>query len=108
MRVPTIWRVPGGVSGAVREDMVSTVDLCPTILQLAGVDVPEGVQGRSYAGLLSGEDDSVARDRVYIEYERATSRTGFGRFGRRTGRSRTTPGEAAACYSISRTIPTSL
>ncbi len=69
LRVPTVWRVPNGVRGAVLDDMISTVDLCPTLLELAGVDVPEGVQGRSYAKLLAGEDDGVSRDRVYIEYD---------------------------------------
>lgn len=69
VRVPTIWRLPGGASaGLVCEEMVSAVDLCPTLLDLAGLPLPDGVQGRSYRPLLAGER-SDSGDRVYIEYD---------------------------------------
>jgi len=68
VRVPTIWRVPGGLSGTVVNDLVSAVDVCPTLLELAGIDAPEGVQGRSYAGALKGEH-CKGRDSAYIEYD---------------------------------------
>jgi arylsulfatase A-like enzyme len=45
---PLIVRWPGVVpAGAVREDLVSTVDLFPTLLQMARVDVPAGRMGVS-------------------------------------------------------------
>lgn len=69
VRVPTVWRVPGMPGGRRVSDMVSTVDLCPTLLELAGIEAPAGAQGRSYAGLLSGADDGVGRDSIYIEYD---------------------------------------
>lgn len=68
VRVPTVWRVPGGVKGALSPEMVSTVDLCPTLLDLAGVPAPEGVQGSSYRDVLQGES-AGGRDSVYIEYD---------------------------------------
>ncbi|WP_336035828.1 sulfatase [Halobacterium yunchengense] len=58
---------PGVVEGgAVHDDLVSNVDLAPTLLDLVGVDPPTDVAGRSFADLLR---DGAAhdRDRVYGE-----------------------------------------
>lgn len=67
VRVPTIWRVPGGANRS-SADMISTVDLCPTLLDFAGVTAPEGVQGVSYRDAIEGRSERK-RDRVYIEYD---------------------------------------
>jgi arylsulfatase A-like enzyme len=51
LRVPFIVRWPGRVAaGAVNEELVSGVDLAPTLLSLAGVPVPEHMQGRIFLG----------------------------------------------------------
>ncbi len=69
VRVPTIWRIPGQPSpGRATSAQVSAVDFCPTVLDLAGVPVPEGTQGRSYRSVLQGGQDTF-RDWVYIEYD---------------------------------------
>ncbi|MGJ3242228.1 MAG: sulfatase/phosphatase domain-containing protein [Opitutales bacterium] len=45
-----VLRGPGGWEGGlVRDDMVSQIDLLPTIFQLIGEPVPEHVQGRALA-----------------------------------------------------------
>ncbi|MCD0447304.1 sulfatase-like hydrolase/transferase [Glycomyces sp. A-F 0318] len=41
------------VAPARREEMVSIVDVLPTIAELAGLDIPDGVSGRSLAPLLA-------------------------------------------------------
>ena len=41
MHVPFVARVPGGVQGHVVEDVVSQIDLVPTVLALAGVSHPD-------------------------------------------------------------------
>lgn len=39
--------VPGRMTGGVRAELVESIDVMPTILELCGVAVPESVQGRS-------------------------------------------------------------
>jgi arylsulfatase A-like enzyme/Flp pilus assembly protein TadD len=48
MHVPLIVRTPWGLTGRSRAQ-VSTVDIMPTVLDLAGLAPPEGVDGRSLA-----------------------------------------------------------
>lgn len=45
---------PGWSGGRVMNEMVSNIDYVPTILDAAGVPVPDNVQGRSLAPLLDG------------------------------------------------------
>lgn len=48
IRVPLVLRLPAGAhAGAVVGHPVSLIDVMPTILEIAGVAVPETVQGRS-------------------------------------------------------------
>lgn len=55
------WR--GGIR---RKEMISNIDLLPTVLDLAGVPVPENVRGRSLAPLLDGRP-YTPRDRIFGE-----------------------------------------
>jgi arylsulfatase A-like enzyme len=53
-RVPVLVRMPGGAGSQVSK-VVEVVDLMPTILELADLPVPTGVQGSSLLPILSGE-----------------------------------------------------
>jgi arylsulfatase A-like enzyme len=56
MEVPLAIRWPGTISeGGVRRELVGHVDLLPTLCDLAGIEPPEGMQGRSLRPLLMGE-----------------------------------------------------
>ncbi len=68
VRVPTIWRVPGAKRGGESPALVSTVDLMPTLLDFAGLAIPNGVQGFSCKDILTGDAESV-RDWAYVEYD---------------------------------------
>jgi N-acetylglucosamine-6-sulfatase len=56
IRVPFIVRYPAVISkpGSHSKEMILNLDLAPTILQVAGVPVPEQMQGQSLLPLLKG------------------------------------------------------
>lgn len=74
-RTPLMVRWPGTVQpGAVdATNMVSAIDLLPTLCELAGTPIPAGVQGRSFVPLLRGESQSN-RDFVIKEYNENSGR----------------------------------
>jgi N-sulfoglucosamine sulfohydrolase len=69
LRTPWIVTWPGKVTpGSVdREHLISSIDFMPTILDIAQVPKPNGIQGKSTLGLIEGEQDSL-RDVVFAEY----------------------------------------
>lgn len=54
IRVPTVLRGPGFTGGGRVTRPVTTIDLPPTLLDAAGVEVPATLQGRSVLPLLRG------------------------------------------------------
>lgn len=72
IRVPLIVRWPGRQQpGTVSDQLVSLVDLAPTVLSLAGIDVPRHLQGRPFIGPLAERREYVfaARDRGGAQYD---------------------------------------
>ena len=68
VKIPLIASWPGcATGGQVRTELVSTIDLMPTFLELAGVAVPPGLPGRSLAPLLRG-DSPAWRTHLFTEY----------------------------------------
>ena len=66
-RVPLLMRWPGAIrSGRVTDGLISSVDLTPTILGLAGQPIPAGLQGQDLSTLARGQTDK-GRDCVFIE-----------------------------------------
>ncbi|HUV39662.1 MAG TPA: sulfatase [Planctomycetota bacterium] len=56
LNVPFLARWPGKLpAGATTGAMIHFVDILPTFLELAGVDIPEHIQGKSFAAVLRGE-----------------------------------------------------
>jgi N-acetylglucosamine-6-sulfatase len=54
LRIPFVVRAPGLVEAPGRraEQMVLNIDVAPTLLELAGVEAPVAMQGRSFATVL--------------------------------------------------------
>jgi len=66
-RVPLIVSAPGTTKrGLVREELVSLVDLMPTFLELAGLEVPDGLHGTSLLPLLKGNTPEW-RNAVFVQ-----------------------------------------
>ena len=83
IRVPSIWRYPKSFSkGVVSHAMASHLDLAPTILELAGIPIPEGNvppapeaeqqrpawPGKSLAPILTGKSSSI-QDSIVVEFD---------------------------------------
>ena len=56
MRVPLLLRVPGQMGGQRTRALTELIDVYPTLCELAGVPLPDHVQGRSLAPLLKNPD----------------------------------------------------
>ena len=79
IRIPMMYRWPGGLAtppsppyqggdgGVIDTQVASLVDVMPTLLSLAGVDVPKSVQGVDVSRVLSGENASVGENAAFIE-----------------------------------------
>ena len=69
LRVPMLARYPRRFGkGRVVDEMVLNVDLAPTFLDLAGLPVPEAMQGRSWKGLAAGTAGVAWRQSFFAEY----------------------------------------
>jgi arylsulfatase A-like enzyme len=56
LEVALIVRWPGGgFRGAARSELVSNIDVLPTLLEAAGAPLPAAMQGRSFLSLLRGD-----------------------------------------------------
>jgi arylsulfatase A-like enzyme len=65
--VMLIVRGPGGFSGGrVSDALVSQVDLLPTVCDLAAMETPSEVQGRSLLPLVNGEREEI-RSEIFAE-----------------------------------------
>jgi len=93
-RIPVIVSAPGMAAGQNTRARIESVDIYPTLCELAGIPKPEGLDGRSFASVLKSPQEK-ARDSVIHVYPRGS------RMGRaiRTDRYRMVewkvPGEAA-------------
>lgn len=66
-RIPLLVKIPGG--GAQRiSRFARLMDLMPTILDLAGVEPPDGIDALSLLPLLRGEEPARWPDSVYCEH----------------------------------------
>lgn len=74
VRVPMILRTPHGAAGRRIGANVSLVDMLPTILDLAGIEIPPGLPGASLVQMRPGTDN--ANRVVFSEYHAQGMLTG--------------------------------
>ncbi|EMI51873.1 sulfatase-like hydrolase/transferase [Rhodopirellula sallentina] len=71
VRIPEKYRMDGqGTPGMETDELVSSIDFGPTALNLAGIEIPEHVQGRAFLG----ENLPQPRDYVYGGRDRMDER----------------------------------
>jgi N-sulfoglucosamine sulfohydrolase len=75
LRVPLMIRWPKmdpAIANSANDQLVSMIDLAPTVLALAGVEIPTHLQGRVLVGPKAAQPPEFvfgARDRMDIEYD---------------------------------------
>lgn len=67
IRVPLLVKSPGSLSSGTNAFPLSTIDILPTLLDLAGIK-QVNVDGSSFASILSGKTDKLDRDFLYWHY----------------------------------------
>ena len=70
VHVPLLIRMPGGPAGLRIDEPVSQADVLPTLLELLGEPVPEGLDGRSLAEFVRGRRPSTPPTPVFAEIDR--------------------------------------
>lgn len=68
-RVPFIIydpTAPGKAKGRVSDELVQSIDVAPTMLDYAGIEIPDTFQGRSLKSIIRGKDKPV-RDYLFTE-----------------------------------------
>jgi iduronate 2-sulfatase len=68
-RIPVIMAAPDAAKGAKSDALIETVDLYPTLGELAGLPAPDMIDGKSFAKVLA-DPAAAARDHVIHVYPR--------------------------------------
>ena len=69
LRTPLLISWKGLIApGTECEAMVQNIDYAPTLLDIAGVDVPESMDGTSLVPLMDDGKDEAWRDHIYYQY----------------------------------------
>jgi len=69
LRFPLLMRWPKGIpAGIENSDLVQNIDLAPTLIDFAGQEVPEGMQGRSLVPLTHNSTPGDWRTSIYYHY----------------------------------------
>ena len=68
-QMPFLIRVPGEVTDGVKiKKLISNLDFAPTLLDYAGIDIPDSMQGHSFRGILDGQEALEWQEEVYYRY----------------------------------------
>ncbi len=74
LRVPMIIKAPFLAPGSTDNQLISFVDLAPSVLSLAGIPIPKSMQGQAFIGEQKAKQPRkylfAARDRMDSEYDR--------------------------------------
>ena len=84
LRVPIILHIPGStVSGVKTDALIESIDLFPTLCDLAGLEKPKHLQGVSFSKI-TADPEAEFRDSVYSRFQRGdtvfTQRFAYTRF----------------------------
>jgi len=67
-RMPLMMRLPSRVREGRIDQLVQNIDFAPTFLELAGVAIPDDMQGESLLPLMQNENPEEWRESIYYHY----------------------------------------
>ena len=70
LQVPLMINAPG-IAPDQNQALASSIDICPTLLELCGIPFYEGIQGKSLQPILAGKQETI-RNGILIEDDIAT------------------------------------
>jgi arylsulfatase A-like enzyme len=69
LRMPFLIRYPKEIAPkTVVKDVITNIDMAPTVLEMAGVPIPKEVQGKSFYSILKGKTPKDWRQSMYYHY----------------------------------------
>ncbi len=69
LQMPFLARYPKEIkAGSVIDDIISNIDFAPTLLDYAGLDKTDGMQGRSFRSNAAGNQPADWPNRIYYRY----------------------------------------
>ena len=77
-KVPLLMALPGVDPGGFCDAPVTSQDFYPTVLEMAGVPVPDNIDGRSFGHFAHDTDDSNRREYVHGEHSSTYQRQNLG------------------------------
>jgi len=87
LRNPLIIKWPGVTKPGSRvQQMVQNIDYAPTLLEIAGIEIPEKVQGASFKSILEGKNPSDWRESLLYTYYGRGAHNVASHYGIRTDR----------------------
>ena len=82
-RIPLLLKVPGVSEGKKSNALVESVDVYPTLCELAGLDAPSHLQGHSMVPLLKAPNQSI-KNAAWSQYPRSDGGTPLMGYAMRT------------------------
>lgn len=67
-----IFKIPGSQVSKIEDSIVESVDIYPTLMELLGIENPEGLDGESFAKLLKSEESQMGNI-AYSYYNKGIS-----------------------------------
>ncbi|MGG1553985.1 sulfatase family protein [Paenibacillus ferrarius] len=69
LRAPLLIRYPRSIpAGSVCDKLMANIDMAPTLLDYAGIPIPDAMQGTTQRAVIEGSSDEPARTSVYFRY----------------------------------------
>ena len=68
MKIPLVFSVPGISDTGVRDELASNMDIMPTLMDLCGIPIPDGLDGINLGPALRADGDTIRRDSFLAEF----------------------------------------